>query len=135
MKLHDILESNKALPEIKARLAALKADLKEFPEHPRNQEQADAVDEIHAKIAALEKQVKQSHLDDLKDLAEGGMPSSVAALKTKLNSSTPEELHARFKEIADRTGKSIETLARETAWRHGYGKMAAHYWNKIKDLV
>jgi hypothetical protein len=70
----------------------------------------------------------------LRELAEGGMPASVIQLKTKLNGMTPEDLHTRFKEVAERTGKSVEDAAKETAWRHGYGKLSPHYWNKIKHL-
>jgi hypothetical protein len=45
--------------QLRARLSKLKDDLKEFPAHATNQKEADAVDEIHDKIAKLEKQIKQ----------------------------------------------------------------------------
>ena len=67
-----------------------------------------------------------------------GMPSSVIKHKQALAAKTPEELHAGFKEVAQRTKKSVEEIARSTAWGHGYGKGegkgSAHYWNKIKHL-
>lgn len=70
---------------------------------------------------------------------EAGMPSSVARHKKELNSKTPEELHARFRSVADRQGgaspERIEKLAREMAWRHGYGKMSDHYWKQFGHLV
>jgi len=60
MRLADILtEGEDLLVAAKARLAKLKDDLKEFPSHPTTQKEADAVDEIHDKIADLEKYIKQ----------------------------------------------------------------------------
>ena len=72
------------------------------------------------------------------NLQEGGMPSSVIKHKQALAAKTPEDLHARFKEIAKRNGESVEDLARSTAWSHGYGKGegkgSSHYWDKVKHL-
>jgi hypothetical protein len=68
-------------------------------------------------------------------LAEAGMPSAVAAIKTKLDNSSPEELYNRFAELASKRNTSIEDIARSSAWRYGYGKMSGHYWEKIKHMV
>jgi len=71
-------------------------------------------------------------------IKEAGMPSSVIKHKQALASKTPEALYAGFKQVADKQGKSVESLARSAAWRHGYGKGngqgSAHYWDKIKHL-
>lgn len=71
-------------------------------------------------------------------IREAGMPSSVIKHKQALASKTPEALYAGFKQVADKQGKSVESLARSAAWRHGYGKGngqgSAHYWDKIKHL-
>jgi len=64
-----------------------------------------------------------------------GMPSSVIKSKQEFSYMTPEELYSKFKNRAEATGKSIEQSARETAWRHGYGNMSAHYWNQFKHLA
>lgn len=63
-----------------------------------------------------------------------GMPASVIKMKQRLGMMTPEELYARFKEVSDRTGKSVEELARSMAWSHGYGRMSDHYWKQIVQL-
>jgi hypothetical protein len=71
-------------------------------------------------------------------LEEGGMPSSVIKHKQSLATKTPEQLHANFKEVAGRMGKSVEHVARSLAWSHGYGKGAgqgsSHYYDKVKHL-
>lgn len=68
------------------------------------------------------------------DVNETSMPAGVIKHKQRLANRTPEELHAGFKEVANRQGKSIEDVARSTAWRHGYGKMSDHYWKKISHI-
>ena len=72
-------------------------------------------------------------------VSEAGMPSSVIRHKQSMAEKTPEELYARFKNAAERFGpatpETMEKLAREMAWRHGYGKMSDHYWKKFKHLV
>jgi len=77
-------------------------------------------------------------LKEDEQLEEGGMPSSVIKHKQSLATKTPEQLHAGFKEVAGRMGKSVEHVARSTAWSHGYGKGegkgSGHYWNKVKHL-
>jgi hypothetical protein len=76
--------------------------------------------------------------EEVEHIEEGGMPSSVIKHKQSLATKSPEELHAGFKEVANRIGKSVEDTARSTAWSHGYGKGegkgSGHYWNKIKHL-
>jgi len=80
----------------------------------------------------------KSRLKEEEQLEEGGMPSSVIKHKQSLATKTPEQLHAGFKEVAGRMGKSVEHVARSTAWSHGYGKGegqgSGHYWNKVKHL-
>jgi len=71
------------------------------------------------------------------DICEGGMPPGVIKHKQKLDAMEPHELHAYFKTSNARTStgtQSVEYAARKTAWRHGYGEMSGHYWNKIKDI-
>lgn len=64
-----------------------------------------------------------------------GMPSSVIKSKQEFSYMTPEELYDKFNKRADALGKPIEQIARETAWRHGYGKMSPKYWDQIKHLA
>ena len=77
-------------------------------------------------------------LKEDEQLEEGGMPSSVIKHKQSLAAKTPEQLHANFKEVAGRMGKSVEHVARSLAWSHGYGKGAgqgsSHYYDKVKHL-
>lgn len=63
----------------------------------------------------------------------GGMPSSVIRHKQQLALLTDEELAGHFQRVSDATGKPVEQAARECAWRHGYGKLSPHYWNRIKS--
>ena len=76
--------------------------------------------------------------EETEQIEEGGMPSSVIKHKQSLATKSPEQLHSGFKEVAGRMGKSVEHVARSTAWSHGYGKGegkgSAHYWNKVKHL-
>ncbi len=80
------------------------------------------------------KTIKQILRESNPSLAEGGMPSGVIRHKQKLGGMSPEELHAYFKSASATNGKPVEHLARSTAWRHGYGEMSSHYWDKIKHL-
>ena len=56
---------------------------------------------------------------------EEGMPSSVAKHKQKLADMSDEE-------FAEKHGSKSEEQLRQMAWRHGYGKMSPHYWNRVK---
>jgi len=103
-----------------------------------NQHKIDAnkngkVDAHDFKLLRAKKTMKEDE-----QLEEGGMPSSVIKHKQSLATKTPEQLHAGFKEVAGRMGKSVEHVARSTAWSHGYGKGegkgSGHYWNKVKHL-
>ena len=70
----------------------------------------------------------------MSELFEGGMPQSVIKHKQALAAKSPEDLHKGFKEVADRDGKTVESVARATAWRHGHGEGSGHYWDKIKHI-
>jgi hypothetical protein len=67
------------------------------------------------------------------ELDETRMPSSVIKHKQKLGDMSDEDLATRYKKMSAEFGKSAEELARSEAWRHGYGKMSPHYWNRIKN--
>lgn len=73
------------------------------------------------------------------NIDEAGMPSSVIKHKQKMAEYTPEQLLASFTNVAQRFGEAtpamLEKLAREMAWRHGYGRMSDHYWKQISHLV
>ena len=56
---------------------------------------------------------------------EEGMPSSVAKHKQQLADMSDEE-------FAEKHGDKSEEQLRQMAWRHGYGKMSPHYWNRVK---
>jgi hypothetical protein len=90
------------------------------------------------KLSKTSQKGLKSSLKEEEYLEEGGMPSSVIKHKQSLATKTPEQLHSGFKEVAGRMGKSVEHVARSTAWSHGYGKGegkgSAHYWNKVKHL-
>tara|TARA_R110002073_G_scaffold150324_1_gene304437 strand:+ start:182 stop:622 length:441 start_codon:yes stop_codon:yes gene_type:complete len=59
------------------------------------------------------------------DELEEGMPSSVAKHKQQLADMSDEE-------FAEKHGDKSEEQLRQMAWRHGYGKMSPHYWNRVK---
>ena len=103
-----------------------------------NQHKIDAnkngkIDGQDFKILKAKKTMKEDE-----HLEEGGMPSSVIKHKQSLATKTPEQLHANFKEVAGRMGKSVEHVARSLAWSHGYGKGqgqgSSHYYDKVKHL-
>lgn len=64
-----------------------------------------------------------------------GMPSSVVRMRDKLANMTDEELSYWFIELQKVQKKPIETLAREMAWRHGYGKLDPHYFDRISKYL
>jgi hypothetical protein len=64
-----------------------------------------------------------------------GMPQSVIRHKTKLDQMTDSDLAQRYKKMSEQVNKTPEELARSEAWRLGYGRMSAHYWNRIKNLL
>ena len=53
------------------------------------------------------------------------MPASIIKHKQKLAFMTDKELADRFKD-------KDETTLRQMAWRHGYGKMSSHYWDRVQ---
>jgi hypothetical protein len=89
--------------------------------------------------AELQRRIAQKMTKEEEEIDEAGMPSSVIKHKQDMAEKTPEELYARFKNVAERFGPAtpaaMEKLAREMAWRHGYGKMSDHYWKQFKHLV
>lgn len=68
-------------------------------------------------------------------IVEGKMPLGVIKHKQKLGMMSNQELHGYFHKAAAELGKDVEEHARSTAWRHGYGQMSDHYWNKIKPMA
>ena len=54
------------------------------------------------------------------------MPASIIKHKQKLDKMTDKELADRFKDFD-------EQRLRQMAWRHGYGKMSAHYLDRVKN--
>ena len=53
------------------------------------------------------------------------MPASIIKHKQKLSFMSDKELADRFKD-------KDETTLRQMAWRHGYGKMSSHYWDRVQ---
>ena len=102
---------------------------------PERRQGLGRTEKIHR---AVDKLAAKKTNEEAEQLEEGGMPSSVIKHKQSLATKTPEQLHAGFKEVAGRMGKSVEHVARSTAWSHGYGKGegkgSGHYWNKVKHL-
>lgn len=75
------------------------------------------------------------------NVAEGGMPSSVIKHKQRLSVMSDEELANTIKQLwqsrQERGWKkeTIEDLARNMAWRHGYGKLSDKYWSRIQPFI
>lgn len=67
----------------------------------------------------------------MRGLVDEGMPSSIIKHKNKLGSMKDDELRSHFERIAKTTGKTPEEVARQTAWRHGYGHNSDHYWKRV----
>ena len=53
------------------------------------------------------------------------MPATVIQSKQRYAKMTDKELANRFKD-------SDEQTLRQMAWRHGYGKMSSHYWDRVQ---
>lgn len=70
---------------------------------------------------------------------EAGVGPRMGAARRDMEDKSPEELHNIFMNVATRFGDTspanLEKLARERAWRYGYGKMSDHYWKQFKHLV
>ena len=75
----------------------------------------------HCDCNAKNNEVKE----DLKKSLNERMPASVIKHKQKLSFMTDKELADRFKDFD-------ETRLRQMAWRHGYGKMSSHYWDRVQ---
>ena len=100
---------------------------------------AAAVKSAHEWHRATGKEAKLHLPEEVGQVDEGGMPSSVIKSKQAREKMSPEELHAHVKSLQAKGGpifggKSVEHIAREMAWSHGHGKMSPHYWNRIKHL-
>ena len=94
-------------------------------------------DKIQGKQGVAE--TKTSKNEEVEQVDEGGMPSSVIKSKQAREKMSPEDLHAHVKSLQAKGGpvfggKSVEHIAREMAWSHGHGKMSPHYWDRIKHL-
>ena len=63
--------------------------------------------------------------DEELGVEEGRMPASVIRSKQKYANMTDEE-------FAELYGDRDEQNLRQMAWRHGYGKMSPHYWNRVQ---
>ena len=57
-------------------------------------------------------------------LGEAGMPKTVAQHRQDLANMSGEELRKRH-------GHKSEEELRKMAWRHGYGRMSSHYFDRI----
>jgi len=53
------------------------------------------------------------------------MPASIIKHKQRLSYMTDKELADRFRDYD-------EEKLRQMAWRHGYGKMSSHYWDRVQ---
>ena len=53
------------------------------------------------------------------------MPAQIIKNKQRLAMMTDKELADRFRD-------TDETTLRQMAWRHGYGKMSSHYWDRVQ---
>jgi len=103
----------------------------------------DAIEQAHkncedgCRLSKVERHIPVK--EEVEQVDEGGMPSSVIKSKQAREKMSPEELHAHVKSLQAKGGpifggKSVEHIAREMAWSHGHGKMSPHYWNRIKHL-
>jgi len=95
-----------------------------------NENAGQALKELKRVVKFKKGEAKEYGID------EGAMPSSIIKTKQKFAEKSPEELRAAFKEVSDRTGKSVEDVARSTARRHGHtagwyvSRMKEEVWNK-----
>jgi len=94
----------------------------------RETEIAD-VDTKPGMMRILKKRVNEVEKDiakeNRKNTDEGGMPASVIKSKQRYANMSDEELADRFK------GADEKTL-RQMAWRHGYGNMSSHYFDRVQ---
>ena len=125
--------NDKALKSVAEAAAKIMGEALVGNQHKIDANKNGKVDAHDFKLLRAKKSMKEAE-----QIEEGGMPSSVIKHKQSLATKSPEQLHAGFKEVAGRMGKSVEHVARSTAWSHGYGKGegqgSGHYWNKVKHL-
>ena len=91
-----------------------------------NENAGQALKELKRVVKFKKGEAKEYGID------EGAMPSSIIKTKQKFAEKSPEELRAAFKEVAGRTGKSVEDIARSTARRHGHKDLDT-YLNRMGE--
>ena len=69
--------------------------------------------------------LKEIIKEEILNIKEAGMPSSVIKYKQRLDGMSAEELLA---ELGDKTEEKLKAMA----WRHGYGKGSDHYVKRVK---
>jgi hypothetical protein len=77
---------------------------------------SDPKDKMRSKIPPV--------TEDITQVDEAGMPSSVIKHKQKLANMSDQE-------FAKAHGDKSEDDLKQMAWRHGYGKMSSHYVNRV----
>jgi|7_EtaG_2_1085326.scaffolds.fasta_scaffold24083_2 hypothetical protein len=103
--------------------------LNELPPEVQSNLQPLGEDSLGTGIDDAEAKAQQGESDrefmEEKDSFAEGMPSSVAKHKQQLADMSDEE-------FAEKHGGKSEEQLRQMAWRHGYGRMSPHYWDRVK---
>ena len=85
----------------------------------------DKIQNVYKTDSAKEELSKILNFDKKDYGLKERMPASIIKHKQKLDIMTDKELAIRFQD------KDENTL-RHMAWRHGYGKMSSHYWDRVQ---
>ena len=85
----------------------------------------DSIKNVYKTNSAKEELDKILNFDKKDYGLKERMPASIIKHKQKLDMMSDKELADRFKD-------KDETTLRQMAWRHGYGKMSPHYWNRVQ---
>ena len=85
----------------------------------------DKIQNVYKTDSAKEELSKILNFDKKDYGLKERMPASIIKHKQKLDMMTDKELAIRFQD------KDENTL-RHMAWRHGYGKMSSHYWDRVQ---
>jgi site-specific DNA-cytosine methylase len=96
---------------------AKKKALQDLQNDPHTHKDVELKKELIRRKAELER-TKETQTNER-------MPATVIQSKQRYAKMTDKELANRFKD-------SDEQTLRQMAWRHGYGKMSSHYWDRVQ---
>ena len=76
----------------------------------------------------------ENAVETKEEVEETKMPAGVIRARERYEGLTPKDFHERMDKLFQDKGlesaEEKEDFLKKMAWRHGYGKMSPHYWEK-----